>query len=195
MKKTKDKKILKIGFDMDGVLLYNPARIFRPIIFFLKKFLLKRDVNKFYYPKTKLEKLIWIFLHKTSLFPQSGIKEIKQLIKEKKIKAYVVSARYESLEKDFWYWVKKIDKEKLFSSYYFNKNNEQPYIYKAKMIKKLKLDIFVEDNWDVVKNLKSQSASWPIKVFWIYNLLDKNIKYQYKFSNLKKVVEYLKKII
>ncbi|MCS6956674.1 MAG: hypothetical protein NZM02_02405, partial [Patescibacteria group bacterium] len=67
MKKSKNKKVLRVGFDMDGVLLYNPARIFRPIIFFLKKFLLKRDVNKFYYPKTKLEKLIWLFLHKTSL--------------------------------------------------------------------------------------------------------------------------------
>lgn len=196
----KNKKIIKVGFDLDGVLLYNPARIFRPIIYFLKKYFLKRDVEKFYYPKTKLEQLIWLLLHKSSLFLQPGIKEIKDLIKQKKIKAYIVSARYEFLEKDFWSWVKKIDKEKLFSGYFFNKNNEQPHLYKARMIKKLGLDIFVEDNWDIVKKLKSKNpACWQArqksKIYWIYNVFDRWIEYPNKYPSLKDVVMSIKKTV
>ena len=186
-------KVLKVGFDLDGVLLYNPVRIFRPIIYFIKKYILKRKTNQFYYPKNKLEQLIWLFLHKSSLFPAPGVKEIKQLIKEKKIKAYVISARYESLKEDFLFWKKKIDPENLFSSWYYNEKNDQPHIYKEKMIKKLNLDIFVEDNWDIVKYLKTQNSKLKIekktKIFWIYNLLDRNIKYWYKFSSLKEVIK------
>jgi len=197
-------KVLKVGFDLDGVLLYNPARIFRPIIYFIKKYILKRKTNQFYYPKNKLEQFIWLFLHKSSLFPAKGIDEIKQLIKEKKIKAYVISARYESLKEDFLFWKKKIDPENLFSSWYYNEKNDQPHLYKEKMIKKLNLDIFVEDNWDIVKYLKTQNSKLKTKsdlvktgkktkIFWIYNLLDKKIKYQYKFKSLKEVVSFLKK--
>jgi len=186
-------KVLKVGFDLDGVLLYNPARIFRPIIYFIKKYILKRKTNQFYYPKNKLEKLIWLFLHKSSLFPAPGVKKIKQLIKEKKIKAYVISARYESLKEDFLFWKKKIDPENLFSSWYYNEKNDQPHLYKEKMIKKLKLDVFVEDNWDIVKYLKTQNSKLKTekktKIFWIYNLLDRNIKYRYKFSSLKEVIK------
>jgi cytochrome c len=61
------------------------------------------------------------------------------------------------------------------------------------MIKKLNLDIFVEDNWDIAKYLKNQNSKLKTgkktKIFWIYNLLDRNIKYRYKFSSLKEVIK------
>jgi hypothetical protein len=61
------------------------------------------------------------------------------------------------------------------------------------MIKKLNLDIFVEDNWDIAKYLKTQNSKLKTekktKIFWIYNLLDRNIKYWYKFSSLKEVIK------
>ena len=182
--------LLKIGFDLDGVLLYNPARIFRPIIYFIKKYILKRKTDQFYYPRNKLEQFIWLLLHKSSLFPSPGIEEIKKLIKKNKIKVYVVSARYESLKEDFLFWKKKIDPKNIFSGWYYNEKNDQPHLYKEKMIKKLKLDIFVEDNWDIVKHLKSIKKT---KIFWIYNLLDRRIKYRYKFKNLKEVIHFIKK--
>lgn len=181
------KKQLRVGFDLDGVLLYNPARIIRPIMSFIKKYLLKRDLNKFYYPKNKLERFIWWFLHKSSLWPSPGIKELIKLISQKKIKAYVVSARYELLENDFNNWIKVIDPNNIFSGYFYNNKNDQPQLFKEKMIRKLKLNIFVEDNWDIVSHLNSK-----LKILWIYNILDRNIKYKYKFSSLKNVIKYLK---
>jgi hypothetical protein len=186
------KQCLRVGFDLDGVLLYNPARIFRPMIVFIKKYLLKRDLNKFYYPKSRFEQLLWFFLHKSSVWPAPGITELKKVVKEKKIKAYIISARYESLEKDFEKWIKIIDPEKQFSGYFYNDKNEQPYLFKEKMIKKLKLDIFVEDNWDIVKKLNLKLKNKKSKVYWIYNIFDKRIKYQYKFPTLIKIVEKIK---
>lgn len=193
------KKQLRVGFDLDGVLLYNPARIVRPIMSFTKKYLLKRNLNKFYYPKNKIEKLIWWFLHKSSLWPSPGIKELIDLIKQKKINAYIVSARYELLKKDFTHWTNILDPDKYFSGYFYNDENDQPQLFKEKMIKKLNLNIFVEDNWDIVKHLNLNIKKQPVnswrkksKIYWIYNILDKGIKYQYKFSTLISVIEEIK---
>ncbi len=190
-------KLLRVGFDLDGVLLYNPARIIRPIMSFIKRYVLKRDLNKFYYPKNKIEKLIWWFLHKSSLWPSSGIKELIMLVKQKKINAYVVSARYELLEKDFTRWISVIDPDKVFSGYFYNNKNDQPQLFKEKMIKKLNLNIFVEDNWDIVKhiNQKLNIKNKKVKVLWIYNILDRNIHYKYKFSDLNSVITKIKKLI
>lgn len=191
------KQILKVGFDLDGVLLYNPARIIRPIMFFIKKHILKRDLNKFYYPKNKIEKLIWWFLHKSSLWPSSGIGELIALVKQKKINAYIVSARYELLEKDFTRWIKIIDPDKVFSGYFYNNKNDQPQLFKEMMIKKLSLDIYVEDNWDIVSylDLKSKGQNPKAKIFWIYNLLDRNKPFSNKFSDLNSVINKINKMI
>lgn len=182
------KQPLRVGFDLDGVLLYNPARIYRPVIVFFKKIFLKKEINQFHLPKTGWQKLIWLILHKSSFFPASGLNELKKLIKENKIEAYIISARYEFLKKDFENWLKKIDSSKYFKGAFFNNDNHQPYLFKEKMIKKLNLDIFVEDNWDIVKYLSSKVST---KIYWIYNLFDRNIPYKYKFSGLKKVLPYL----
>lgn len=185
-------KILKVGFDLDGVLLYNPARIARPIIVFLKKLIIPKEKNKFHLPKTGLQKFIWLLLHKTSFIVAPGYSEIKNLVIQKKIKVYIISARYEALKTDFNYWLNKLDAKKYFSSCHYNNNDEQPHLFKEKTIKQLDLDIFVEDNWDIVNHLAKKSKT---KVFWIYNLLDRKIKYPYKYPSLNKAVLNIKKIL
>ena len=188
------KQTLKVGFDLDGVLLYNPARITRPIIVFLKKIFFKKEADKFHYPKTRLQKFIWLLFHKVVFGPALGYEQLKQLLKAKKIKAYIITGRNESLEDDFNHWIKRLEAKKYFAGYYFNNKNKQPYIFKEEMISKLKLDLYVEDNWDIVKhiNQRSKIKDQKVRVLWIYNMLDRNIKYEYKFSSLKKVVEHLK---
>jgi hypothetical protein len=188
-----EKEPIHVGFDMDGVLLYNPFRIVRPIVVTVKKYLLKRETNKFYLPKTSLEKFLWLIAHKSSFIMAPGIDDIHTLIKEKKIKVYIITSRYSMLKDDCEYWFNKINKEGLFEACYYNEGNEQPYLFKEKMIKKLKLDFFVEDNWDIVSHVNEQLKNdhKPTKVLWIYNLIDKNIPYEYKFPTLRKAVEYI----
>lgn len=184
------KKTLKIGFDLDGVLLYNPIRTFRPIAAFFKPFILKKSINKFYFPRTKIEQLFWRLLHFTSFIPAPGLDEIGKLVKQKKIKAYIITSRYSFLRNEFLFWMKKINAKKNFSGFFYNKNNLQPNEYKKYMIKKLGLDAFVEDNFGVIQKLNG--AIKKIKVFWITNWLDKNINYKYKFNSLKEVIKYIK---
>lgn len=185
------KPTLKIGFDLDGVLLYNPARIVRPIIVRFKKIFLPAEVNKFHLPKTSFQKLIWNFLHKSSFMAADGIDDIKMLVNEKKIEAFIVSARYDSLKEDFNKWLKILEARKYFAGIYYNDDDEQPQYFKEKMIKKLKLDVFVEDNWDIVKYLNFKFKISNLKLLWIYNFLDRNINYQLKFSSLKNMMLYI----
>lgn len=182
-------KILRVGFDLDGVLLYNPARIVRPLISFAKKIFLPSEADTFHYPKTDFQRFVWFLLHKSSVFLAPGFDEIKRLAEKNEIQAYIVSGRYESLKEDFTRWLKKIEAKKYFVDCYHNDNDVQPHIFKKRMIGKLKLDIFVEDNWDIVKYLSSSNA----KIFWITNLFDRRIPYPYKFPDLKSAVSNLKK--
>ncbi|PIV09219.1 hypothetical protein COS31_04030 [Candidatus Roizmanbacteria bacterium CG02_land_8_20_14_3_00_36_15] len=186
-------KTLKVGFDLDGVILYNPFRIVRPFIAIFKKIVLGFDHRplKFYYPKTRLERYFWRVAHKSSFFIGYGFWEILTLIKKRRIKAYIITARFSFLENDLNRKIKQLGIKKYFSAIYFNRKDEQPHLFKEKMIKKLGLDVYVEDNWDIVRYLNLKVKSQKSKVYWIYNILDRKIKYQYKFSSLKKVAKKL----
>jgi hypothetical protein len=60
------------------------------------------------------------------------------------------------------------------------------------MVKRLGLDVFVEDNWDVVSHLNKTTTS---KNLWIYNIFDRSIHYPLRFPSLKKAVTHIEKTI
>jgi hypothetical protein len=194
------KKVLKVGFDLDGVILYNPIKFIRPIAKLFKpfkSFFLKQNLDSFYFPNSKFEQYLFRLLHKTSFKPDSAISDIKQLVMNKKIKAYIVTGRYSFLKSDYDSWLKKINAKKIFEACYQNNNNLQPNQFKSEMIKKLDLDIYIEDNWDIVQKLEKSplrqcyAGQVKIKIFWITNILDKNIQYKYKFVSLKEALQNL----
>lgn len=182
----KSRKPLKVGFDLDGVILYNPTRAARPIIANFKKIFIKKKINTFYYPKSELEKKFWHVLHKSSNFIAPGYDQIKLMSQDKQIQAYLITARYDHLRQDFENWCQKLESKSVFNKTIYNAGNEQPYIYKRKMIQKHKLDIFVEDNWDIVNYLHKHVSQ--TKVYWITNFLDRHIQYPHKFNNLKEAI-------
>lgn len=184
-------KPLRVGFDLDGVLLYNPARIARMPISIFKRLFLKKKELKFYYPKSRFEKGMWRAFHWTSMFIAPGFDEVKNLAKSGKIEAYIVTARYSFLKSDFEKWLKKMEINHIFKGIYQNTADEQPHLFKERMIKKLKLDIFVEDNKDIVDHLNKNTAT---QIFWIFNILDYFIIYERKFPMLDKVINYINRI-
>ena len=188
-------KPLKVGFDLDGVILYNPVRTLRPVassLKFLKKLILRQQPDSFYFPKTFIEKEIWRLLHKTSYKIADGVDDIKELAVSGRIEPYIVTARYSFLKEDFQDWIRKLNNKPYFKYYHYNKNNMQPNAFKEHMIRQLGLDVFVEDNWGVIQRLNG--ALSKTKVLWISNFLDRNIGYPYKFMNLKEAVGYLNNI-
>jgi hypothetical protein len=188
------KNTLKIGLDLDGVVLFNPIRIFRPFTGLIKPLIFKKNKsNEFYFPHTSIEKFVWRLLHKTSLWPAKGMDEIIKMSKKNNVKLYLITSRYDFLKEDFEEWVKKLKAESYFAECIYNKDNLQPQLYKENLIEKLDLDIFVEDNWGIVEHLYRKLKDKGVKIFWISNILDQKINYPYKFMSLLELVNFLKK--
>lgn len=184
-------KILKVGFDLDGVILYNPVRVGRPLITGFKRIILRKPKTTFTIPHTPLQKTIWTWLHKTSFFVAPGFDDLKSLVKQGKIEAYLITARFDFLKPDLDRWLQKIEADKIFKAVYFNQENEQPHLYKRRIIKKLDLDYFIEDNWDIVKNL-AVDETLKTKIYWIFNIFDRRIPYPYKYPVLQQAIKALK---
>ncbi len=187
-------KKLKVGFDLDGVILYNPLRTLRPVASFfkfIKPVLFHEKANAFYFPNSPLEKSVWKLLHKTSFRVADGVTDIKTLAQQGVIEPYIITARYSFLKDDFYYWIKRLNNQPYFRYYHYNKDDIQPNAFKEKMISELKLDVFVEDNWGVIQRLNNSVPK--TKIFWISNSLDWHIPYHYKFSSLEEAILYLSK--
>ncbi len=188
------KKTLKVGFDLDGVILYNPIRVLRPfakkILKPLKSSFLHQKKDAFYLPQSSFERFLWRLIHLTSFKVNKGYGEIAKLSKNRNIEFYLITGRYGFLKDDYDKWLKTIDADKVFKKCYINEKNSQPNDFKEEMIKKLKLDIYVEDNWDIIEKLNHHTGA---EILWITNLVDKIIPYANKFNDLKEVSLFLKK--
>lgn len=179
-------KIIKVGLDFDGVVVYNPFRVVRAVISLLKRDVLGIKKLKFWYPKRRWEQILWIVAHESSIFPAKGITLLEKYVKEGKIEAHLVTARYSFLDDHLFAWLKRYKLTHLFKTITLNKKDEQPHIFKEKMIEKYRLDFFIEDNWDIVRYLGQKSKT---KIYWIYNILDHFIAYPHKFPYLEKALE------
>jgi hypothetical protein len=182
---------IRVGFDLDGVLLYNPIRNFRPVISFVKKNILGRKKTTFMVPKSAWQQLIFIWLHKTSLWISPGLEEIKALTAAGVIEPYLITARFSFLKADLNYWLKKLKAESVFVEVCANSKDEQPFDFKAKQIKRLKLDMFVEDNWDIVVKLHTliQPSQPKFICWWVSNIMDWRIDYPHKVATLAEAIK------
>lgn len=179
-------KPLRVGFDLDGVVLYNPARIVRrPVTFFKLLFFPKRK-RGFLIPTKPAEKLLLRVFHWSSFMVAPGFEMIKKLKDEGLIEPYIITARFSFLRGDFEKWVKKLDIPVHFKGHFMNDKDEQPHEFKERMVKELKLDMFVEDNLDIVEHLNKTTKA---RVLWVYNLFDTWVHYPHKFPTLQKAVE------
>lgn len=179
------RKKIKIGLDFDGVLAYNPFRIARPIIAIIKKYLFGVKKLKFWYPEKHWQQVFWIICHESSVFPAKGVDLLKNLVKNENIEAHLITARYSFLDNHLFNWLKKYRLTHLFKTITLNKKDEQPHIFKEKVIEKYGLDFFIEDNLDIVLHLEKNTRT---KIYWIYNIFDKRHTYPYKYPYLGKAL-------
>lgn len=175
---------LKVGFDFDGVIAYNPLRIIRPLMSFLKlKKMVKRDQLVFFQPSNKLEEFGWWLVHQSSFMPARGFHILKELTQAGFIEPHLLTGRTTSLTKDLNYKLNLFGLGDLFKTVNITKHNEQPHVFKSRLLNKYQLDMFVEDNFDIVQYLKLHNLQ--TKVVWITNSLDKHIEYEQKFDSFQ----------
>ena len=185
----KTKKPITIGIDFDGVLAYNPFRVIRAPVTAIKRNILGEKKTHFYIPQTRPEKILWTILHESSILPAQGVELLKQLIEEKRVEAHLVTARYSFLQANLHSWLDNHELKEYFETITINTHDEQPHLYKSKIVTKEKFDYFIEDNLDIVKHFEKNKTQ--TSVLWIYNLLDKHYPYKLKFPNLEKALEHI----
>jgi cobalamin biosynthesis Co2+ chelatase CbiK len=84
---------IRVGFDFDGVLYYNPVKVLRPLIYFVKRYIFKIEQTKFYIPKNGKLKCVITFLHKSSIMPNFGFNSFLDLVNNPQYEVYIITAR------------------------------------------------------------------------------------------------------
>ena len=180
------KDIIRIGLDVDGVLLYNPARVVRPLVSGLKKLTSKSKKTKFYIPHSPAGQALWRAFHKSSLWIAPGFWRLAEYETVGKVEIYLITGRYSFLKDDLLFALDKYNVRQYVKKVIHNAHDEQPYLFKERVIRELRLDLYIEDNWDVVKHIAP--AVPDTRIYWIGNILDRRIPYQYKHKNLYSAV-------
>ena len=187
------KKPLRIGFDLDGVLLYNPARIIRRPVTTFKHYIFPTIEKKFFIPSSQISTLIYEFVHISSFKKNYGFKELELFLQNPNIESRIFTSRFgfPLLIHNTQWWYKILNQKKIFLSLTQNTNNIQPHLYKEQLIKQYGIDVYVEDNLDIVRHL---SKTTNAKILWIYNIFDRMVDYPYKYSSLKETIPVLYKM-
>ena len=196
MKAKFEKKI--IGFDFDNVLLSYPPLVPKELIDYLYKRSFssenKKNFSLMYRFPGKLEQKIRIFSH-SPIFRHLIKKNTETLssISSKNYDIYLISSRFSFLENRTEEVLKKYKLIKYFTKTFFNFENMQPHIFKDEVIKKLNIEMFVDDDLDLLNYLAPRNPN--VEFFWISNkknkkALPKNISHIYDLKEFKQT--YLK---
>lgn len=161
----KKQKIIRIGFDLDGVIAKHPMRGLWVWSRKLKEKILKRTRSPvYYYPTSIIERLAWKFINRRRLPFDDLDKLFSSLFKKKEIKYYLVTSRFKFLDKLTKDWLKKHGLNSYFEKIIINSNDISPYIFKADAINNLKLNFFIDDDLDVINYIKKKTQT---RLFWI----------------------------
>lgn len=177
-----------IGLDFDGVVAYNPVRILRPLVVFVKKYFFGQTKTHFFIPTSSLEKSVWSTIFYASLFPAPGRELLEKLVRSNRIEAHLVTARFDFMKDHLYRWLDQRGMKDLFTTITVNVKNQQPHEFKARLIRQKKFDYFIEDNLDIVRYQAGKSRT---TMCWIYNIFDRNVSYPHKFPYLQKALEHI----
>jgi hypothetical protein len=157
---------MRIGFDLDKIFINTPP--FFPL-YIINKFYKARDNGVLLYRiPSRAEQLL---LRKPSHFPflrppiKQNISFIRELAKDKNNHLYLISSRFKFLEPETEKLVKRYKLDTIFDKLYFNYENKQPHEFKNDVLKKLNLDIFVDDDLSLVRYVAKDNPK--TKFFWL----------------------------
>jgi len=143
----KMEKKIKIAFDLDGVIIDKPPLIPKKL---LEKLFRGSKKNGLHYrfPKSKREQTLRKISHYYLLRPpiSKNIDFIKKLSRDKRYDLYIISARYSFLKKQTDNWIAKRGLNKIFKKICLNSKDEQPHLFKEKVLTAIKPAIYIDDD-------------------------------------------------
>ncbi len=155
---------MNIGFDFDKIFINTPPFIPDALIDKLYK---KKDNGILLYripsyPDQLLRRLTHLPWFRPPI--AENISFITSLPKGKN-KLYIISSRYRFLEGETNRLIKNYHFDKIFDGIYFNFANEQPHEFKDKMIKKLSIDKYIDDDLSLLKYVAAKNPKTHF--FWL----------------------------
>jgi len=147
---------MNVGFDLDQVFINHPQFIPYKIVDWLHRGP-QHNGPTYRFPRTKFEQSLRKFSHSRLFRPQisQNVAFLKELTTSKSPKLHLITSRYSFLEKKTQKLLKKYELVHLFTSVNLNLQNEQPHLFKERIINELELDLFIDDDLKLLKYLKS----------------------------------------
>lgn len=167
---------MNIGFDLDGIFIDKPPFIPNRLIDWLYRD--KKSKTLAYRIPSAPEQMIRKVSHLTIFRPQitKNVSFIKKAYGKNKHQYYLISSRFGFLEKETEKILKKHQLINIFKEKFINFNNQQPHLFKSEVIKKLKLDCYIDDDLPLISFVAKKNPK--IKFFWLNKktkALSKNI--------------------
>lgn len=163
---------MRIGFDLDNIFIDTPPIIPDVVIERLYRKNTKKEL--LYRIPSKAEQYIRRAAHIRLLRPpiKKNITFLRSLENDSN-QLYLISSRYGFLKNVTMGVIKRHKLDKTFHELYFNFENKQPHIFKDEMLKKLKIEKFVDDDLDLLKYIAGKNNS--IKLYWLNKKIKKKI--------------------
>lgn len=184
---------MNIGFDLDRIFINYPPLVPARLIDWLYRDPSKKELS-YRIPTFKVEQYFRKITHFKPLRPkiQKNIDYVNILSQQPNLKLFLVSSRFQFLEKLTHKLLQRLKLDIPFTTIFLNVKNEQPHLFKEQMIKKLKLNIYIDDDLELLLYLKNKCPG--TKLLWYHpqgnhHALDR-IR---KIKDLQDVEKYLKK--
>lgn len=157
---------MNIGFDLDEVFISHPPFIPASLIALLYRGTPKKTLH--YRMPGNVEKKLRILSHHPIARPiiKDNLSLIEKLSKQKDYKLHLISSRFSFLKQRTEAFIQQNGFKKIFTSIHFNYENKQPHEFKAKVLKELHLDKYVDDDLPLIEYL---STRYPKTNFYWLN--------------------------
>jgi len=167
---------MNIGFDLDKVFINYP-----PLVpDFIIDRLYKKKVNgllAYRYPSKPEQVFRTLTHHPVLRRPIKQNLQVLHSLPKEKHHLYLISSRFGFLRKRTEALIKKYQLDEVFDGLYFNYENKQPHIFKNEVIKSLNLDMYIDDDFSLLKHIAKENKK--TKFYWLTKkkkqMLTKNI--------------------
>lgn len=156
---------MNIGFDLDKIFINYPPFIPDSVIDSLYKE--KSDGILSYRIPSKIEQMLRFLSHYPPLRPpiMANIEFVKQNKQKNNDKYYLISSRFNFLKGRTQAITKKYQFDTIFDSMFFNYNNEQPHMFKERILRKLLVDRYVDDDLQLLRYLTLRNPK--VDFYWL----------------------------
>lgn len=142
------KRKIRVGLDLDGVLVDKPPLIPKRSLEWLVRAHNHNRALAYRFPQSKWEQRLRWLSHMPCLRPglAGNIMVLKESAKQGQYDFFLISGRYSFLQSRTEEWLKRHGLVEIFKETVINLNNEQPHLFKEKQLRRLKIDVFIDDD-------------------------------------------------